>query len=113
MVLVRMPRRAYLMLAEALRDAEAIGTGGAGAPDPVEALGRVPEGGRRAQASYVLPVSHQVAVEKIRTELMYGHDLAAGWVSRSRVAAAAIALYYTDVFGREIGEPKGREDPPR
>ena len=113
MVLVRMPRRAYRMLAEALHDAEAIGPGGAGAPDPVEALGRVPEGGRRAQASYVLPVSHQVAVEKIRTELMYSRGLAASWVSRWRVVAAAIALYHVDVFGREIGEPEGREDPPR
>ena len=110
---MRMPLGAYRMLGEAIADAEAIGADGAEAPDPVEALGRGPEGGRRVQASYTIPVSHHVAVEKIRTELMYSRGLTARSASKSRVAAAAIALYYRDVFGREIDEPEERTDPPR
>ena len=101
MVLVQMPLSSYRAEAEAL---------GTGAIDPVAALEGVPDGGRRDQASYVLPVSHRLAVEAIRTELMHSRGLAAGWVSRARVVAAAIALYYEDVFGRKIDEPK---DPPQ
>ena len=105
-MLVRIPLSAWQSLAEALRDAEAIGTSDP-ATDPVTALERVPEAGeRRSQTSYTLPLSHRLAVEKIRTELMYSQGLAASRVSRSRVVAAAIALYYEDVFGREISDAR-------
>ena len=110
MVLVRMPLSGCRAVAGAPAAAEVDEPLGTGAIDPVAALERVPDGGRRDQASYVLPVSHRLAVEAIRTELMHSRGLAAGWVSRARVVAAAIALYYEDVFGRKIDEPK---DPPQ
>lgn len=105
---MRMPLLACRLLAAALAEAEVAGTSGPGVIDPVAALERVPGvGGRRSQAAYTLPVSHRVAVERIGIELMDSRGLAASQVSRSRVVAAAIALFYEQVFGYEIREPEG------